>query len=387
MPLGAGYTLTRQSATSQRSGSAYCCARFTTSINAEFYRLGTRQNVGVHGAQEQKWQRNEITTNERNNVGKSKFEDHPAAGLFPMMDREDKQRLRDSVMLNGQLVRIVLHEGKILDGRNTEDVCYELDLEPRYVNWSDLPKEERGASPLDYVFAHNHARRHLKPSQLAAIAAEAMTLFEEQLKREQKTTNGDKARDPLSQETEFNEADENQDRKRGRPATGRATERAGSALGVSARQVQRAKTLKEKDPKSFEEVKKGKKTLGRAERTKDKAKAAEEKRNAALKRIAEVCGKPMVDAIKDGKVLKTPAELLEYAKLSDADMLKTKGLINHGWKLAKARRYKQTALTIKNSVGDLLTRAIQQGAAVKGAFTAQFKLDDVVMDVTVKKAG
>jgi hypothetical protein len=76
----------------------------------------------------------------------------------------------------------------------------------------------------------------------------------------------------------------------------------------------------------------------------ERKKAEEEKQleyEEAIKRIKEVCGKEMADAVREETILKTPKEVKEYAVLSDADMLKTKGLIGSGWKVATAKRYKQ----------------------------------------------
>ena len=62
---------------------------------------------------------------------------HPAAALFPLMDvdgAEFGELVRD-LQEHGLLQPIVLHEGKVLDGRNRLRACQHARVEPRYVEW------------------------------------------------------------------------------------------------------------------------------------------------------------------------------------------------------------------------------------------------------------
>ena len=43
---------------------------------------------------------------------------HAAAELFPLMEGAEYEALKQDIAERGQLVPIVLHEGRILDGRN-----------------------------------------------------------------------------------------------------------------------------------------------------------------------------------------------------------------------------------------------------------------------------
>jgi hypothetical protein len=329
----------------------------------------------------------EQSPNKQNNM--KTYQDHPYSQIFPMMESDDRQRLRDSLEVNGQLAPVVLYEGKILDGRNTSEVLIdELKIEPRYVQYEALPKEERGNSPLEFVMARNHDRRHLSKSQLAAVAAESLPFFEE-LAKQRASHNGEKqdgARDPLSQETGHDDADESQARGGGKKKSGKVTAAAGKAFGISPRQVERAKALQKKDPKKFKAVKEGKLKLTKAERDEKKAKSKRQEYDDAVKRIGQVSGKAMADAVRAGTILKGRKEAMGYAELSDADMLKTRGLISAGWKLAAARKYKMTALTHKNSIGDLATRALAQGVAKQGAFTLELTHNGVALEINVRKA-
>jgi hypothetical protein len=53
-----------------------------------------------------------------------KFEYHPAANLFPLMDPESKEfkDLVENIRQKGQVEPAVLHDGKILDGRNRHEM-------------------------------------------------------------------------------------------------------------------------------------------------------------------------------------------------------------------------------------------------------------------------
>lgn len=101
-----------------------------------------------------------------------KFEHHPAADLFPMMSSERLAELADDIKRNGQRVPVVLHEGKILDGRNRARACSISGLEP-------ITTEFTGGNPFEYVWSLNGNRRDLDPGQRAAIRLRADRASEE----------------------------------------------------------------------------------------------------------------------------------------------------------------------------------------------------------------
>ena len=94
-----------------------------------------------------------------------KFEAHPLAELFPMMEGEQFAGLVSDIRENGLREAIVLHEGKILDGRNRYAACVEVGVEPMTREW-----DQRGDA-LSYVVSKNLSRRHLDESQRAIVAA------------------------------------------------------------------------------------------------------------------------------------------------------------------------------------------------------------------------
>ena len=87
------------------------------------------------------------------------MEYHPLSDFFPMLAPEDFDELVEDMRKHGQLEPIVVHEGKILDGRNRYEACETIGIEAKY------RELDKGIEPLDYVVAANLKRRHLRPEQ------------------------------------------------------------------------------------------------------------------------------------------------------------------------------------------------------------------------------
>lgn len=97
-----------------------------------------------------------------------KYENHPFADLFPMLDADAHKELADDIEANGLFDKIWLYEGKILDGRNRYKACTERDVDPKF-------EEYKGKDALGFVIAKNLHRRHLSESQRATVAAKIAT--------------------------------------------------------------------------------------------------------------------------------------------------------------------------------------------------------------------
>lgn len=106
---------------------------------------------------------------------------HPLANLFPMMGPGEHAELVEDVRVRGIRNKIVLHEGKILDGRNrylagiaagrlTPGV-FEMPGGGEYLPDFRAFIEEHDGKPLDFVLSTNLHRRHLSESQRAMVAA------------------------------------------------------------------------------------------------------------------------------------------------------------------------------------------------------------------------
>jgi hypothetical protein len=86
------------------------------------------------------------------------YEFHPLTKLFSIMPEHERDELGQDIKANGQQVRIVLYEGKILDGRNRYLACQKLGIEPRFVEFTKTQAK-------NYVISCNLYRRHLTREQ------------------------------------------------------------------------------------------------------------------------------------------------------------------------------------------------------------------------------
>lgn len=161
----------------------------------------------------------------------NQYEDHPIAGIFPMLPQDKLNDLAEDIHAHGLKQDITLYEDKILDGRNRYRACLQAGVNPTFVVYA-------GDDPVGHVLSLNQHRRHLTPSQLAGIAAAAMPHFQAEAKKRQ-------VRKPRSvpaivPEQKFD-----------------ARAAAAAAVGVSPRYVSDACRLKEQDPELAEKVKSG----------------------------------------------------------------------------------------------------------------------------------
>jgi hypothetical protein len=89
---------------------------------------------------------------------------HDLANLFPTMKPYEVDDLAADIKGHGLREKIVLLDGKILDGRNRYLACQKAGIEPE-------TQQFQGVDPLSFVVSKNLRRRHLKDSQRALIAA------------------------------------------------------------------------------------------------------------------------------------------------------------------------------------------------------------------------
>lgn len=99
----------------------------------------------------------------------TEYDIHELCNLFPVMPQDQFNALVDSIRDNGLLSPVILHEGKILDGRHRYKACINLGIEIKFETYT-------GEDALSYVLAHNLSRRHLDESQRAMIGAKLATL-------------------------------------------------------------------------------------------------------------------------------------------------------------------------------------------------------------------
>jgi N6-adenosine-specific RNA methylase IME4/ParB-like chromosome segregation protein Spo0J len=97
------------------------------------------------------------------------YEFHPLANLFPLIEGHEFDQLVADIKANGVREPVILHEGKILDGRNR--------FKAATAAGADVPtKEYEGGDPLGFVISLNLHRRHLDESQRAWVANKIATL-------------------------------------------------------------------------------------------------------------------------------------------------------------------------------------------------------------------
>jgi ParB-like chromosome segregation protein Spo0J len=87
----------------------------------------------------------------------SKLEPHPFSTLFPPISEEDFGKLAVDIKLHGLRQRIVLYQGKILDGNNRYRACEFVGIKPEFA--ADFPGDD--AAARNYVISANIHRRHL----------------------------------------------------------------------------------------------------------------------------------------------------------------------------------------------------------------------------------
>lgn len=96
------------------------------------------------------------------------YQAHPLAALIPEMTSDDYETHKADIQANGQLESIKLFQGIILDGRHRYRACCDLDLQPKFEEWT-------GKDAKQYVISMNVSRRQLSDNQRALAAAAMAT--------------------------------------------------------------------------------------------------------------------------------------------------------------------------------------------------------------------
>lgn len=187
---------------------------------------------------------------------------HSAADVLPMMGDDEYAAFKADISAHGLREPIVLHEGRIVDGRNRYRACRELNLEPTTTTW------DAKGSLVSFIASMNVHRRHLTSSQKAIIAAEYEPMFAAEAKERQhagKPANGTLA-NSLAKPSH----------------SGRAAEQAAKATGTNRQYVTDAKSIKAKSPEIAAKIKSGELTIPQAR----KAVQNQERENAVESRAA-----------------------------------------------------------------------------------------------------
>lgn len=176
------------------------------------------------------------------------YEVHPLADLLPRMTDEEFDYLVNGIRENGQRVRIVLYEGKVLDGRHRMLACEQLGIAP-------LVETYTGDNPAAHVLALNVQRRHLSPTQRAMLATTFLPALKEEARARQ--AHGQTAPGRHAERSAPNGAER---------LPGRAAEEAAQIVGVAGRTVERAARILEHAPDLAEQVRDGHLSIGAADK-------------------------------------------------------------------------------------------------------------------------
>ena len=315
------------------------------------------------------------------------LEPHPFAALFPGLPPEELTQLARDIKERGQLEPIILYKGVILDGRNRYRACQIAGVKPRIEEF-DAKATKR--SPEEFVLSRNLRRRHLSVGQKAAIALEWSDQNE------------------LSPEPEKN-------KERGRPKG--ALSEAAKYIGINEQRIFEVRQIRDANPSIYQDVKAGRRSLNgalaeisppRATRFREfdlgKSRAASQeldgsakhemrglvpasKRQSgarrsrarskvaaavkvppspaaiekALARIKEILGSWFYAEVKARNLIQKPEEIVQFAKLTDAQMLEIGPLLKLGWTFVAAFREVIERLTPDDEIRALHTRAVGNG--------------------------
>lgn len=170
---------------------------------------------------------------------KQEYEIHPCCLFFPEMQPEEFESLKEDIRINkGLKVPIAINGNKIIDGRHRLRACRELGIEPIF-------KEIQG-NPGELSISLN-LHRNLTSSQKAAVAVEFLKEIENEAKERLKTSTGDASLQPVPNLVQAEK--------------GRACVILAKRFCVSSGYIIEAKSIREKHPDKFEELKSGKKTI------------------------------------------------------------------------------------------------------------------------------
>jgi ParB-like nuclease family protein len=319
------------------------------------------------------------------------LEPYPLAAIFPELPAEELRLLAHDIKERGQIEPIILYKGQILDGRNRYRACQMVGVKPRFEEFN--PKSAQ-RSPEEFVLSRNLRRRHLSSGQKAAIALEWADQLELRPRTDAKT--------------------------KGRPRG--AVLEAAKHIGIERQRVFEARQIRETNAGLYKELKGGLRSLnsvleeirpqnekrlgrlgsfksgkGRQEPdgnthhetpglepaggageargpqkpTNQKAAATSQLSPApspeavekALTHIRTILGRSFHAEVNARTLIKSPEEIIQFAKLTDAQMKEVGSLLKKGWMFAAALREVVERLTPDNEIRALHTRTIENGGA------------------------
>ena len=167
--------------------------------------------------------------------GASALRVHPVAALFPLLSKAELEALAADIKANGLQQPAVVQGDVLLDGRNRLIACKLAGVRPEF-------SEYEGDSPVAFIIGANVHRRHLSPSEKAAVGVDIEPFFAEEARKRQATSTGGAKPQLVANLPQ---------------AGSKARDQVAALLGISGRQVSDAKFVKQVDPDAFERIKAG----------------------------------------------------------------------------------------------------------------------------------
>jgi hypothetical protein len=113
---------------------------------------------------------------------------HPVADLFPLIPEKKLEDLIADIAEHGLIHAIVVHEGKVVDGRNRLPACRAAGVVPRFIEWRDVYDGPMSLS--QWIWSNNGQRRHLSAGQIAGILVKLRGFEEKEAARQRRIDAG-----------------------------------------------------------------------------------------------------------------------------------------------------------------------------------------------------
>jgi len=239
---------------------------------------------------------------------------HPVANLFPLLDGDQFAALVDDIRAHGLRDEIVLHDGRIVDGRNRYRACQESGVTPRYQEW------DRQGSLVAFVVSKNLYRRQLTAAQRSAVAVDLLPLLEEE-GRERMAAGGMKAlgvravieRTDVDAKDDALPGDELIHHLATPERAAQSTQHAGHLTSVNERYVSYAKKVKRQAPDAFEALRAGTITMHQARAV---AVAPQEERHALTAQVVTHNAKPKTERAQSSPL---PARSVRASQITKSE--------------------------------------------------------------------
>ena len=262
------------------------------------------------------------------------IEPHPYSLLHPMLSDGEFKELLEDIRADGLIEPIVVYEGKILDGRNRLKACLQLKVKPDFVGF-----EGDDEKAMKFVTTRNRPGRRLTRDQIALHEAKARALFNE--RNPKKAISQIKA---AEQAGISRDAMQKADKVLTVPAVAAKVEAGEMSLNEAAAGIQATDQV-DATPKQDK---------------KRKAKVSPEKLDAALDRIATICGKNVAKNIREGVLTNVnDKQAIFWADLKDSEMAQIQELVvTKRWIPKKAHDFLNRQPGEKTPIRDLISLAI-----------------------------